>query len=35
MLPTLPSEIVTSGWELLCAGLTVAAALLGYLLTWR
>jgi hypothetical protein len=30
-----PLEVLTGGWELLCYGGTLVAALFSYLLLWR
>ena len=35
MYPTLPSEILTGGWELVCCAFTFAAAVLSYLFMLR
>jgi hypothetical protein len=35
MLPNLPGDLLTGSWEFVCYGLTVVAAVVSYLFSWR
>lgn len=35
MVPMIPSELLTGGWELICCACTAVAAILSYVLMWR
>jgi hypothetical protein len=35
MYPIVPADVLIGSWEMLCYVFTAAAALLGWLMTWR